>query len=88
MNNQVVWGLPHVFATFNHCSFWSFKYCSISSVFNIKCINLLEDYPHLAICLLTGGLIVLVLDLGRPDRLIVAMTTLILNQYLRGTYFI
>ena len=29
----------------------------------------------LAICLLTGGLIVLVLDLGRPDRLIVAMTT-------------
>ena len=28
MNNQVVWGLPHVFAIFfNYCGFWCFKYC-------------------------------------------------------------
>ena len=49
---------------------------SISSVFNIKIYKPLGRLSALlAICLLTGGLMVLVLDLGRPDRLVVAMTT-------------
>ncbi len=49
---------------------------SISSVFNIKIYKPLARLSALlAIALLTGGVIVLVLDLGRPERLIVAMTT-------------
>ena len=77
MNNQVVWGLPHVFAIFLIIAASGvLNIASISSVFNIKMYKPLGRLSALlAICLLTGGLIVLVLDLGRPDRLIVAMTT-------------
>jgi molybdopterin-containing oxidoreductase family membrane subunit len=77
MNNQVVWGLPHVFAIFLIIAASGIlNIASISSVFNIKIYKPLGRLSALlAICLLTGGLIVLVLDLGRPDRLIVAMTT-------------
>ena len=77
MNNQVVWGLPHVFAIFLIIAASGvLNIASISSVFNIKIYKPLGRLSALlAISLLTGGLIVLVLDLGRPDRLIVAMTT-------------
>ena len=77
MNNQVVWGLPHVFAIFLIIAASGIlNIASISSVFNIKIYKPLGRLSALlAICLLTGGLIVLVLDLGRPDRLVVAMTT-------------
>ncbi len=77
MNNQIVWGLPHVFAIFLIIAASGIlNIASISSVFNIKIYKSLGRLSALlAICLLTGGLIVLVLDLGRPDRLIVAMTT-------------
>lgn len=77
MNNQVVWGLPHVFAIFLIIAASGIlNIASISSVFNIKIYKPLGRLSALlAICLLTGGLMVLVLDLGRPDRLIVAMTT-------------
>ena len=77
MNNQIVWGLPHVFAIFLIIAASGvLNIASISSVFNIKIYKPLGRLSALlAISLLTGGLIVLVLDLGRPDRLIVAMTT-------------
>ena len=77
MNNQVVWGLPHVFAIFLIIAASGIlNIASISSVFNIKIYKPLGRLSALlAICLLTGGLIVLVLDLCRPDRLVVAMTT-------------
>lgn len=75
MNNQVVWGLPHVFAVLLIvAASGALNLASISSVFNKY------DYkPYarlsgiLAIALLAGGLAILVLDLGRPERLIVAM---------------
>ena len=77
MNNQVVWGVPHVFAIFLIIAASGIlNVASISSVFNIKIYKPLGRLSALlAICLLTGGLIVLVADLGRPERLVVAMTT-------------
>lgn len=77
MDNQVVWGLPHVFAVF--------LIVSASGVLNVASMASVfgrEDYKPmarlsalLALALLLAGLMVLVLDLGRPERLIVAMTT-------------
>ena len=76
MNNQVVWGMPHVFAVFLIvAASGALNVASISSVFNKKIYKPLAPLSTLvAIALLTGGLMILVLDLGRPDRLIVAMT--------------
>ena len=77
MNNQIVWGMPHVFAVFLIvAASGALNVASISSVFGkteYKPLGRLSAL--LAIALLAGGLAVLVLDLGRPDRLIVAMTT-------------
>jgi len=77
MTNQIVWGMPHVFAVFLIiAASGALNVASVSSVFNRP-----EYKPYarlsalLAIALLVGGLSVLVLDLGRPERLIVAMTT-------------
>ena len=77
MTNQIVWGMPHVFAVFLIvAASGALNVASISSVFQkaeykplarLSCV--------LALSLLAGGLAVLVLDLGRPDRLIVAMTS-------------
>ncbi|GJL82331.1 MAG: Hdr menaquinol oxidoreductase integral membrane subunit [marine bacterium B5-7] len=77
MNNQVVWGMPHVFAIF--------LILTASGVLNVASVGSVfgkaEYKPFgrlsalLAVTFLIGGLMVLVLDLGRPDRLIVAMTT-------------
>lgn len=76
MNNQVVWGLPHVFAIF--------MIVAASGVLNVASIGSVFGqtvYKHraplsglLCIALLMGGLMVLMLDLGRPDRVIVAAT--------------
>ena len=76
MNNQVVWGLPHVFAIFLILAASGvLNIATISSVFGKKSYKPWSRLSGLiAICLLVGGLIVLVLDLGRPERLIVAMT--------------
>jgi len=76
MDNQIVWGLPHVFAVFLIvAASGALNVASISSVFQKKIYKPLAPLSTLvAIALLTGGLMVLVLDLGRPDRLIVAMT--------------
>jgi molybdopterin-containing oxidoreductase family membrane subunit len=76
MNNQVVWGLPHVFAIF--------MIVAASGVLNVASIGSVFGQPVykpraplsglLCIALLLGGLMVLMLDLGRPDRVIVAAT--------------
>lgn len=76
MDNQVVWGMPHVFAVFLIvAASGALNVASISSVFNKKIYKPLAPLSTLvALALLAGGLMILVLDLGRPDRLIVAMT--------------
>ncbi len=76
MNNQVIWGVPHVFAV-------SLIVAS-SGALNIATIGSLFGNSHykpfgrlsglLTLALLIGGLSILVLDLGRPDRIIIAMT--------------
>jgi len=76
MNNQIVWGIPHVFAVFLIvAASGALNVASIGSVFGVPIYKPLAPLSGLlAIALLAGGLAVLVLDLGRPDRLIVAMT--------------
>lgn len=76
MNNQIVWGIPHVFAIF--------MIVAASGVLNVASIgSVFGKAPYkaraplaglLSIALLAGGLTVLMLDLGRPDRIIVAAT--------------
>jgi len=77
MSNQVVWGTPHVFAVFLIVSAsGALNVASIGSVFGKTLYKPLARLSGLlAVALLAGGLTVLVLDLGRPDRLVVAMTT-------------
>ena len=82
MNNQIVWGIPHVFAIF--------MIVSASGVLNVASIGSVFGKPLykaraplsglLSIALLAGGLSVLMLDLGRPDRIIVAATHLNLTS--------
>ena len=76
MNNRIVWGVPHVFALFLIvAASGALNVASISSVFNKKLYKPLSRLSGLvSLALLAGGLMILVLDLGRPDRLIVAMT--------------
>lgn len=76
MTNQVIWGIPHVFAIFLIvAASGALNVASIASVFNKKSYQPLAKLSAvLALALLAGGLIVLLLDLGRPDRLIVAIT--------------
>jgi len=76
MNNQIVWGLPHVFAIFLIVSAsGALNVASIASVFGKVENKPMARYSGLlSIALLAGGLAVLVLDLGRPERLIIAMT--------------
>lgn len=76
MTNQVVWGVPHVFAIFLIvAASGALNVASIASAFGEKAYK-----PHaplsvlLAVALLAGGLLVLVLDLGRPERLAIAAT--------------
>jgi Ni/Fe-hydrogenase subunit HybB-like protein len=76
MSNQIIWGIPHVFAVFLIvAASGALNVASIASVFGKPLYKPLAPLSGLlAIALLIGGLIVLVLDLGRPDRLVVAMT--------------
>jgi molybdopterin-containing oxidoreductase family membrane subunit len=76
MDNQVVWGMPHVFAIF--------MIVAASGVLNVASIgSVFGQAPYkaraplsglLCLALLAGGLAVLMLDLGRPDRMIIAAT--------------
>ena len=76
MSNQIVWGIPHVFAVFLIvAASGALNVASISSAFNKKAYKPLARLSGLlALALLAGGLMVLVLDLGRPERLVIAMT--------------
>lgn len=76
MTNEIVWGTPHVFAIF--------LIVAASGVLNVASVGSVfgraEYKPYarlsglLCIALLAGGLMVLMLDLGRPERVIVAAT--------------
>ena len=76
MNNRIVWGLPHVFAIF--------MVVAASGALNVASIGSVFGKPEykaraplsglLCIALLAGGLVVLMLDLGRPERIVVAAT--------------
>jgi len=76
MNNQIVWGTPHIFAVFLIvAASGALNVASIGSVFDKDIYKPLGPLSAvLSLCLLVGGLAILVLDLGHPDRLIVAMT--------------
>lgn len=76
MTNQIVWGTPHVFAVFLIvAASGALNVASTASVFGRADYKPLARLSGLlAFALLVGGLVILVLDLGRPDRLIIAMT--------------
>lgn len=73
MNNQIVWGLPHVFAVFLIvAASGALNVASVAGVFGKKAYKPLAPLSALlAIALLIGGLAVLMLDLGRADRAII-----------------
>ncbi len=77
MDNRIVWGLPHVFAVFLIvAASGALNVASTASVFGKSIYKPLAPLSALlALALLAGGLTVLMLDLGRPDRIIVAATT-------------
>jgi len=76
MNNQIVWGMPHVFAIFLIVAASGvLNVASVGSVFGKNVYKARAPLAGLlSIALLAGGLTVLMLDLGRPDRIIVAAT--------------
>ena len=76
MNNQIVWGIPHVFAIFLIVAASGvLNVASIGSVFGKTAYKVRAPLAGLlSIAMLAGGLTVLMLDLGRPDRIIVAAT--------------
>ena len=76
MTNRIVWGTPHVFAVFLVvAASGALNVASVASVFGREAYKPLARLSGLlAVTLLAGGLLVLQLDLGRPERLVVAMT--------------
>ena len=74
-SNQVAWGIGDVFAMFLIVSAsGALNVAIISSVFRKTLYRPLERLSCLlAVAMLLGGLMILVLELGRPDRVIVAM---------------
>ncbi len=72
MNNQIVWGLPHVFAIFLIvAASGALNVASIGTVFGKKMYQPLARLSALlAIMLLLGGLLVLILDLGNMYHLL------------------
>jgi len=76
MNNQIVWGIPHVFAIFLIVAASGvLNVASIGSVFGKAVYKARAPLASLlSIAMLAGGLTVLMLDLGRPDRIMVAAT--------------
>ncbi len=76
MDNQIVWGLPHVFAIFLIvAASGALNIASIGTVFSKKIYEPMGRLSALlSMALLAGGLVVLLLDLGRNDRLIIAIT--------------
>jgi [DsrC]-trisulfide reductase subunit P len=95
MDNQIVWGLPHVFAVFLIvAASGALNVASVASVFGRTAYKPLAPLSALvALALLAGGLAILAADLGRPDRLVVAMThfnfksIFALNMFLYSGFF-
>jgi molybdopterin-containing oxidoreductase family membrane subunit len=95
MDNQVVWGMPHVFAVFLIvAASGALNVASVASVFGrLEYKPLAPLSAIVAIALLAGGLAVLAADLGRPDRLVIAMThfnfksIFALNMFLYSGFF-
>ena len=76
MSNAIPWGIPHVFAIFLIvAASGALNVASIGTVFGRVMYKPLARLSGLlAFSLLAGGLSILVLDLGRPDRLVISMT--------------
>jgi molybdopterin-containing oxidoreductase family membrane subunit len=76
MDNQVVWGLPHVFAIFLIVAASGvLNVASTGTVFGRAIYKARAPLSALlSLAMLAGGLMVLMLDLGRPDRVVVAAT--------------
>jgi molybdopterin-containing oxidoreductase family membrane subunit len=95
MDNQIVWGLPHVFAVFLIvAASGALNVASVASVFGRAPYKPFAPLSALvALALLAGGLAILAADLGRPDRLVVAMThfnfksIFALNMFLYSGFF-
>ncbi|MBF0380713.1 MAG: polysulfide reductase NrfD [Magnetococcales bacterium] len=75
MNNKIAWGVPHVFAiSLLVMASGALNLGSMSTVFAVKQFKQFGRFSaFLAIALLVGGLAVLMLDLGRPDRLLLTV---------------
>jgi molybdopterin-containing oxidoreductase family membrane subunit len=78
MDNQIVWGMPHVFAVFLIvAATGALNVALAASVFGKTAYEPVAPLSALvSVALLVGGLALLMLDLGRSDRMIVAMTHL------------
>ena len=78
MDNQIVWGMPHVFAVFLViAATGALNVAMAASVFGKAAYRPLAPLSALvSLALLVGGLAVLMLDLGRSDRMIVGITRL------------
>jgi len=78
MDNQIVWGMPHVFAVFLVVAATGvLNVAMAASVFGKAVYRPVAALSALvSLALLVGGLALLMLDLGRPDRMIVAVTSL------------
>ena len=76
MDNQMVWGMPHVIALFLIvAASGALNVASTASVFGKSIYKPLAPLSALlALALMAGGLAVLMLDLGRSDRMIIAAT--------------
>ncbi|MDD5175583.1 MAG: polysulfide reductase NrfD [Sterolibacterium sp.] len=76
MDNQMVWGMPHVIALFLIvAASGALNVASTASVFGKTIYKPLAPLSALlALALMAGGLAVLMLDLGRSDRMIIAAT--------------
>ncbi len=76
MNNQIVWGLPHVVAIFLIVAASGvLNIASMGSVFGRVLYKSRAPLSGLlGIAMLSGGLAIIMLDLGRADRLIIAAT--------------
>jgi molybdopterin-containing oxidoreductase family membrane subunit len=75
MTQRVPWGVPHVFAYFLIlAASGALNVAMLGAVFGRAIYKPLEPFSTmLAIALLIGGLSVLVLDLGRPDRVLLTI---------------
>jgi Ni/Fe-hydrogenase subunit HybB-like protein len=78
MDNQIVWGMPHVFAMFLVvAATGALNVAVAASALGKTAYRPVAPLSALvSLALLVGGLALLMLDLGRSDRMIVAVTSL------------